>query len=149
MEPVSFAHAELQVVPVAGGGDDVVLATNLTAADARALVEALAWQRAQDHLVPAMESAEHVLALRDLVALLDVLQIVADEPDGGPIVLTGPRLRLLAEAACRYSHERAGDDYVTGEVRERVERLRELAGPLFEWAARVAQADRRELARRW
>ncbi|MBX5443197.1 MAG: hypothetical protein IRZ32_16925 [Solirubrobacteraceae bacterium] len=149
MEPVSFAHAELQVVPVAGGDDEVVLATNLTAADARALVEALSWQRARDHLVPAIETAEHVLALRELTALVDLLEVVADDPHGGPVVLNGPRLRLLAEAACRYAHERDGEGYVTGEVRDRVERLRNLTGPLFEWAARVAQADRRELARRW
>src|SRR5690349_20320775 len=98
MGAMTFADASLQVVAVAGGGQQLVLATLVSGVDARALAESLAWQRAQDHQATAMDTPEAVIAFRALATLLDEVETIADQ-DGGPVMLSADQVALLAESA--------------------------------------------------
>jgi hypothetical protein len=144
MDAVSFASANLQVVPVAGGSTEIVASALLTATDGRALGDALAWQRAQDHQVQTFDTVEAVLAFRSLAALVDEIETVAGQAPGGPITLTAGQAALLAEAAHRYVAVRDSDEHLPQRERERIDRLRSLGGPLFELVARFAQAEEAE-----
>jgi hypothetical protein len=135
MDVVSFADANLQVVAVAGGGQQLVLATLLSGADARVLADALAWQRTQDHQIGAMDTPEAVIAFRGLATLLDEVETIAAQ-DGGPVMLTHDQVALLAESAARYVAARHSEEHLPQAESERIERLRGLIGPLFE---RVSQ----------
>lgn len=137
MDVVSFADANLQVVAVAGGEQQLVLATLLSGADARVLADALAWQRTQDHQVAAMDTPEAVIAFRALVTLLDEIETIADQ-DGGPVMLTHDQVALLAESAARYVAARHSEEHLPQEESERIERLRGLIGPLFERVSQMA-----------
>ena len=140
MEPVSFADAQLQPVPVAGGGRQLALATLLGGADARVLTEALAWQRAQDHQIAALDTPDAVLAFRALATLIDEIETIADQ-DGGPVMLTHEQVALLAEAAARYVSARDSDEHLPEPERARIDRLRGLIGPLFERVSQMAGAS--------
>ena len=139
MDVVSFADANVQVVPVAGGGQQLVLATLLSGADARVLAEALAWQRTQDHQVVAFDTPEAVLAFRALATLVDEIETIADQ-DGGPVMLAHDQIALLAESAARYVAVRHSDEHLPQREAERIERLRSLIGPLFERVSQMAGA---------
>jgi hypothetical protein len=139
MDVVSFADANVQVVTVAGGQQQLVLATLLSGADGRVLADALAWQRAQDHQVAAFDTPEAVLAFRALVTLLDEVETIADQ-DGGPVMLTHDQIALLAESAARYVAARHSDEHLPQRETERIERLRGLIGPLFERVSQMAGA---------
>ncbi len=140
MELVSFADPTIRVAPVAGGGHELVAGALLSAADARALADALAWQRTRDHQVAAFDTAEAVLAFRRLAALVDEIEGVAGRSPGGPVTVTQDQAMLLAEAAACYVAARDGEDHVPPRERERIDRLRTLSGPLFELVARFARA---------
>jgi hypothetical protein len=150
MTVVSFTDRSFRIAPTAGGGDEVVLTTLVSAADAKALVAALAWLRARDHLAPALESADDVLALRALVALIDQLDEIGDSAPGAPVTLGGAPLRLLAEGVARYRAERDGDAYVAPSERDRIVRLRAVGDRLFDAVADLAgaEAEARALTRR-
>jgi hypothetical protein len=139
MDCASFATANLQIVPVAGGSSEIAASALLCGADGRALADALAWQRAQDHQVIAFDTVEAVLGYRALVGLVDEIEAVAGP--GGPITLTAAQAALLAEAATRYVAARDSDEHLPQRERDRIERLRSLGGPLFELVARFAQAE--------
>lgn len=139
MDVVSFADANLQVVAAARGERQVVLATLLSGADARALAEALAWQRSQDHQVVALDTPDAVLAFRSLATLVDEIETIADQ-DGGPVMLTHDQVALLAESAARYVAARHSDEHLPQRETERIERLRGLIGPLFERVSQLAGA---------
>jgi hypothetical protein len=145
MDVVSFADANLQVVAVAGGEQELVLATLLSGADARALADALAWQRARDHQLGTLETPEAVLAFRALATLVDEIETIADQ-DGGPVMLTHDQVALLAESAARYVAARDSDEHLPARETERIERLRGLIGPLFERVSQMAGA-REQLGR--
>lgn len=147
---VSFTDRSFRVAPVAGGGSEVVLTSLVSAADAKALSTALAWMRTREHLAPAMESAEQVLALRSIVALVDLLDEVGEHPPGIPVDLRGPQVRLLAEAVSRHVAERDADEgYAPPAERDRLKRLRGISGRLFDAVADFAgaEAEARELGR--
>jgi hypothetical protein len=139
MDIVSFSDANLQVVAAAGGDQQLVLATLLSGADARALADSLAWQRAQDHQIGALDTPEAVLAFRSLATLLDEIETIADQ-DGGPVMLTHEQVALLAESAARYVAARHSDEHLPARETERIERLRGLIGPLFERVSQMAGA---------
>ncbi len=139
MNVVSFADANLQVVAAAGGEQQLVLATLLSGADARALADALAWQRAHDHQAAAMDTPEAVLVYRALAALLDEVETIADQ-DGGPVMVTHDQVALLAESAARYVAARHSEEHLPARETERIERLRGLVGPLFERVSQMAGA---------
>jgi predicted ATPase len=140
MDVVSFADANLQVVAVAGGGQQLVLATLLSGADGRALADSLAWQRSQDHQVAALDTPEAVLAFRLLATLLDEIETIADQ-DGGPVILTHGQVALLAESAARYVAARHSEEHLPQRETERIARLRGLVGPLFERVSQMASAS--------
>ncbi|MBJ7331615.1 MAG: hypothetical protein JHC95_17100 [Solirubrobacteraceae bacterium] len=113
----------------------------ISAADGRALSDALAWVRTRDFLAPAVESADQILALRGLIALIDQLETIVDEGHGAPTDLSQDQVTMLGEAAVRYAAERDADDgYQTPAERERVARLRVLGDRLFDLAADFAGA---------
>jgi hypothetical protein len=135
---VSFAPRSFHVVPGPLGHQEVAVATVLSAADARALGEAVAWQRTQDFLAPSIEDAGGVQALRAIVRLVDVLD---ELPEGGPVTLSQGQVALLAEAASRYVAERDVEGHQPAPERERLGKLRELQGPLFDTVADFAGAE--------
>ena len=139
MDVVSFADANLQVVAVGGGEQQIVLATLLSGADARVLAEALAWQRTHDHQVVALDTPAAVLAFRALATLVDEIETIAEQ-DGGPVMLTHDQVALLAESAARYVAARHSDEHLPQRESERIERLRGLVGPLFERVSQMAGA---------
>ncbi|WP_205698293.1 hypothetical protein [Conexibacter sp. SYSU D00693] len=128
---MSFASRNFQVVD-GPAGREVAMSALVSSADARALAAALGWRRQQQFLAPAMESADEVLAMRSVVALLDVLEVVADGP-GSPITLNRDQTALLAEGAQLYIADRDADDgYRPPAERERLGRLRTLGDQLFD-----------------
>jgi hypothetical protein len=139
MDVVSFSAANLQVVTVAGGERQLVLATLLSGADARALADGMAWQRSQDHQTASLDTPDAVLAFRALATLLDEVETIADQ-DGGPVMLTHDQAALLAESAARYVAARHSDEHLPARETERIDRLRGLIGPLFERVSQMAGA---------
>lgn len=138
VEPVSFTAYSVQLSPVAVGTDPVpAVASVVSAADARALAHALAWQRSRRFLALAAETADEVLALREMVSVLDAVEEVA-AASGGPLHLTQDQVVLLVEAAAMYAAERDHDEYVAPAERERLGRLRTLSDRLMGIAAELS-----------
>lgn len=141
MTVASLTERTFRIAPTAGGGQDVLATVLLSAPDGRALSEALGWIRRRDHLAPAAESAEEILQLRALTALIDQIDGIVDEGHGAPMDLTQEQVALLGEAAVRYAADREGDDgYLPPADRERVARLRTLSHRLFDLGADFAGA---------
>lgn len=141
MTVASLTSRTFRIAPTAGGGQDVVATVLLSAADGRALSEALSWIRQRDYLAPAVESADQILAMRALTALIDQIDGIVDDGHGAPIDLRQDQVALLGEAAVRYAAERDLDDgYQTPAERDRVARLRELSHRLFDLSADFAGA---------
>lgn len=139
VEPVSFTAYSVQLSPVAVGAEPVpAVASVVSAADARALAHALAWQRSRRFLAPAAETADEVLALREIVSVLDAVEEVAGA-GGGPLHLTQDQVVLLVEAAAMYAAERDHEEYVAPAERERLTRLRTLSDRLMGIAAELSQ----------
>lgn len=142
MSMVSFADRSFRVAPLAGGVSEVVMTSLVSAADAKALSTALAWMRTREHLAPAMESAEQVLALREMVALVDLLDEVGENAPGMPVDLRGAQVRLLTEAVSRHVAERDADEgYAPPAEHDRLKRLRAISGRLFDATADFAGAE--------
>ena len=83
--------------------------------------------------------ADEVLALREIVHVIDAVEQVASG-DGGPLHLTQSQVLLLTEAAALYAAERDVDDYIAPVERERIGRLRTLSDRLMGVAADMATA---------
>jgi hypothetical protein len=143
---MSFAPRSFHVAPGPSGTAAVQVATVVSGADARALESAVAWQRTTDFLAPSVESAEQLLALRALQSLADVLGTLS--ADGGPVSLDAGQVALLAEAASRYVAQRDVDGHQPAPERERIAKLRELTGPLFDTVADLAGAEQELAAQR-
>lgn len=144
VEGVSFTSNSIQI-----GGDPgepaAFVASLVSAADARALAQALAWQRSRQYLAPAAETADDVLALRAIVSVVDAVEHVAA---GGPLHLSQAQVLLLTEAAALYVAERDHDEYMDPAERERITRLRALSDRLMGVAADLAAALERATATR-
>jgi hypothetical protein len=141
MTVASLTSWTFRIAPAPGGDQQVLAAVLLSAADGRALSEALAWLRHRDYLAPAVESADQILALRALTALIDQIDGLVDDGHGAPIEFMQEQVALLAEAAVRYAAERdAEDGYVAPSDRDRVARLRILSHRLFDLSADFAGA---------
>lgn len=141
MTVASLTSRTFRVAPAAGGDQQVVATVLISAADGRALSDALGWLRTRDYLAPVVESADQILALRALVALIDQIDGITDDGHGAPMDLTQAQVALLGEAAVRYASERDTEDgYVAPAERERVARLRELSHRLFDLGADFAGA---------
>jgi hypothetical protein len=135
---VSFTTYHVQPAPTAPGGAPVpTVASLVSCADARALAHALAWERNRRFLAPTAETADEVLALREIVTVVDAVEGVA-AAGGGPLHLTQPQVVLLVEAAALYTAERDVEDYTAPAERERLGRLRTLSDRLMGIASEMA-----------
>jgi len=139
VEAVSFTAVSVQVSVNTDGTPMATAASVVCSADARALAHAVAWQRNRRYLAPAAETADEVLALREMVSVIDALELAATG-DGGPVHLTKPQVVLLTEAASVYVAERDHEDYTAPVERERIARLRALSDRLMGVAAEMAAA---------
>jgi hypothetical protein len=142
---VSFTACSVQLTVAYDGTVEAAVASVVSAADAFALAHALAWLRTRRFLAPAAETADDVLALRELVNVIDAVEQVTSGP-GGPLHLTQAQVLLLTEAASFYVAERDVDDYIPPVERERLSRLRSLSDRLMGVASDMAMAieQRRE-----
>ncbi len=125
---------------VGDDGRSAVCDALLTRLDLEALVEAVAWRR-DDLSREELLDVDAVLALRALIGLDDLL--TAPRPDEDRIVLTvdRPQVQLLCAIAGTYASERDIDGYQSPEERDRIERLRALAGPLMDCSSELAAAQ--------
>lgn len=137
MEGVSFTANRIRVSPGVDREPVATVDALVVAADALALAQALAWQRSRQFLAPAAETAADVLALRELVTVVDAVEHVSA---GGPLHLTQAQVLLLTEAAAMYVAERDHDEYMEPAERERIARLRTLSDRLMGIAADLADA---------
>ncbi len=121
-------------------GRSVVCDAEIERGDLEALLEAVAWRRDELSRVE-LRDVDAVLALRALMLVDDLL--LAPRPDEDRAVLTVDRaqVRLLCEIVGAYVAERDVDGYQPPEERERIERLRALAGPLMDCASELAAAQ--------
>lgn len=141
MTVASLTERTFRIAPAPGGDQEVIATVLLSASDGRALSDALSWLRTREYLAPATESADQILALRALVALIDQIDTLTDDGHGAPMDLVQSQVALLGEAAVRYIAERDLDDgYVVPAERERIARLRELSHRLFDLGADFAGA---------
>ncbi len=105
-----------------------------------ALGEALAWRR--DEIGRnEIDSAGAVLELRALMTLDDVLAAGRELGPDAAIEFAREQARLLCQIAGAYVTERDTDSYQAPEERDRIARLRGLAGPLMDLCCEFAAAE--------
>jgi hypothetical protein len=102
------------------------------------LGEAMAWRRNELSRV-GMQEVEAVLALRALMTLEDLLGAAAG--DLAILSLTRDQALTLCEVAGSYVTERDVESYQSPEERDRIARLRALAGPLMDTCCELAAAE--------
>ena len=132
---------------VSSDGRGVVCDTIVERADVGALADALAWRR-NELSREELQEADAVLALRALMVLDDMLAATADYEERAPLTLTRDQARVLCQISGAYVSERDLDGYQSPEERDRIERLRGLAGRLMDTCSELvtAEDDARERA---
>ena len=108
--------------------------------DNAALGETLAWRREQIGR-EGLEDASGVLELRALMSLDDLLTAVRDTGPAATLMLKRDQASLLCQIAGAYVTDRDGDGYQSPEERDRIARLRALAGPLMDLCCEFAAAE--------
>jgi hypothetical protein len=108
--------------------------------DNAALGDTLAWRREQIGR-DGLEDVAAVLELRALMSLDDLLAAVRDSGPDATVMLRRDQASLLCQIAGAYVTDRDGDDYQSPEERERIARLRGLAGPLMDLCCEFAAAE--------
>lgn len=121
-------------------GRGVVCDTIVERADVDALGDALAWRRESLSRVE-LQDADAVLALRALMVIDDMLAATADYEDRAPLTVKRDQAHALGEVAGSYVSERDLDAYQAPEERDRIARLRALAGRLMDCCSEVAAAE--------
>jgi hypothetical protein len=113
--------------------------------DIDALRDALAWRRNELALLE-LGDTESVLVLRALMSLEDMLDATSVYDEHAPLTLTRDQVRMLCEIVGAYITARDVESYQTPEERERIGRLRDLAGRLMDCCSElsVAQEQLRE-----
>lgn len=128
-------------------GRTVVCDAVMARSDLDVLVEGVAWRR-EELAREELHDVDAVLALRALIGLDDLL--TAPRPDEDRVRLTVERehVVLLCAVAGAYVSERDVEGYQSPEERDRIERLRALAGPLMDCSSELvaAQDELRERA---
>ena len=125
---------------IAPDGRSVVCHAVVGNGDSESLSPALAWRR-EEIGRRGVEDAAAVLELRALMTLDDML---AAERETGPeatLTLSGDQARLLCQISGAYVTERDSDGYQPPEERDRIARLRGLAGPLMDLCCEFAAAQ--------
>ena len=108
--------------------------------DNAALAEALAWRREQVGR-EGLEDADAVIELRALMTLDDMLGAVVDNGPDATVTLKRDQARLLCQITGAYVTDRDVDSYQPPEERDRIARLRALAGPLMDLCCEFAAAE--------
>lgn len=108
--------------------------------DNAALAEALAWRREQVGR-EGLEDADAVIELRALMTLDDMLGAVVDRGPDATLTLKRDQARLLCQITGAYVTDRDVDSYQPPEERDRIARLRALAGPLMDLCCEFAAAE--------
>lgn len=125
---------------IAPNGRSVICHALVGLEENESLAEALAWRR--DEIGRnGLEVASGVLELRALMTLDDML---AAEREVGPeatLTLAREQAQLLCQVAVAYVTERDTESYQPPEERDRIARLRGLAGPLMDLCCEFAAAD--------
>lgn len=108
--------------------------------DNAALGESLAWRREQIGR-DGLEEASAVIELRALMSLDDLLAAVRDTGPDATVMLKRDQASLLCQIAGAYVTDRDGAGYQSPEERDRIARLRGLAGPLMDLCCEFAAAE--------
>ncbi|HTN24879.1 MAG TPA: hypothetical protein VL120_12880 [Solirubrobacteraceae bacterium] len=121
-------------------GRSPVCDTIAARADIDALRDALAWRR--NELARAeLQDADTVLVLRALMTLEDMLGATTAYDEHAPLTFTRDDVRVLCEIVGAYITGRDVESYQPPEERERIERLRALAGRLMDCCSELATAQ--------
>lgn len=123
---------------IAADGRTVVCDTIARRADIDTLGEAIARRRDELSRI-GMQDADAVLALRALMTLDDLLGAAGG--DEAILTLTREQALMLCEIAGSYVTERDVESYQSPEERDRIARLRALAGPLMDTCCDLAAAE--------
>ncbi len=124
-------------------GDDgrtVVCDAVVARSDLDVLVEAVAWRR-EELSREELHDVDAVLALRALMGLDDLLTASRPDDDRVLLIVDRPQVGLLCAVAGAYVSERDIEGYQSPEERDRIERLRALAGPLMDCSSELAAAQ--------
>lgn len=125
---------------IAPDGRSVVCYAVVGLEDNESLGEALAWRR--DEIGRnGLELASAVIELRALMSLDDMLAVERGVGPDATITLTREQARLLCQISGAYVTERDTDSYQPPEERDRIARLRGLAGPLMDLCCEFEAAD--------
>ena len=120
-------------------GRSPVCDTIAARADIDALRDALAWRRNELARLE-LQDADTVLVLRALMTLEDMLDATSVYDEHAPLTLTRDQVRALCEIVGAYITGRDVESYQPPEERERIERLRSLAGRLMDCCSELATA---------
>ncbi|HEV2060694.1 MAG TPA: hypothetical protein VGR11_15185 [Solirubrobacteraceae bacterium] len=108
--------------------------------DNAALGESLAWRREQIGR-DGLEEASAVIELRALMSLDDLLTAARDTGPDATVMLKRDQASLLCQIAGAYVTDRDGAGYQSPEERDRIARLRGLAGPLMDLCCEFTAAE--------
>ncbi|MDP2710529.1 MAG: hypothetical protein Q8O56_04865 [Solirubrobacteraceae bacterium] len=125
---------------IAPAGTGVLCDAVVDREDNAALADALALRREQIGR-QGIDSADAVLELRALMTLDDLLGVIRETGPDATLTVTRDQARLLCEIAGAYVAERDVDSYQAPEERDRIARLRSLAGPLMDLCCEFAAAE--------
>ena len=129
-----------RIYRIAPDGRSVVCHAVVGQDENESLGEALAWRRdeigRQD-----LQEADAVLELRALMTLDDLLEIERAIAPEATLTLTREQAGLLCQISCAYVTERDTDSYQPPQERNRIARLRGLAGPLIDLCCEFSIAE--------
>jgi len=125
---------------IAPDGRSVVCHAVVGRDENESLSEALAWRRGEIGR-SGLEEVSAILELRALMTLDDLLGAVREAGPEATLTLTREQGSLLCQIAGAYVTERDTDSYQPPEERDRIARLRGLAGPLMDLCCEFAAAE--------
>jgi hypothetical protein len=121
-------------------GHGVVCDTVVGGQDLIALSDALAWRRDEVSRVE-LDDAHAVLTLRGLMVVDDMLVAASGFEHAAPLTVNREQVHMLCEIAGAYVAARDVEGYQAPEERDRIERLRVLAGGLMDCCSELAAAE--------
>ncbi|MBW3653610.1 MAG: hypothetical protein KY433_08460 [Actinobacteria bacterium] len=125
---------------IAPDGRSVVCDAVVGEDENESLGEALAWRR--DEIARQdLQGAGEVLELRALMTLDDLLGVERASGPEATVTLSREQAGLLCQISCAYVTERDTDSYQPPEERDRIARLRGLAGPLIDLCCEFSAAE--------
>ncbi len=125
---------------IARDGRRVVCDAVVDQDDNESLGEALAWRR-DEISRQDLQDAGAVLELRALMTLDDLLGLERAIGPEATLTLTREQAGLLCQISSAYVTERDTDSYQPPEERDRIARLRGLAGPLMDLCCEFSAAE--------